>query len=673
MNALIPTETLKNLTSSLPARKVEQIRLWCEICEAFLAEPPLTRKAAASRFAIQYAGRISGGISLKTIYRRAAEYRDRGVLSLIPPSSISPASASNIASNIVFLTYWHGLVQANQRASRPAFRQLIAKLESGVNIPGYGTWRDIYRAENPQRSCPDICPYRIGTLLPAGWSCANLNRHKPNKWALRALRIGPIAASTALPQVLRTRAGLSRGQIVEIDDMWHDVKVRYGNHPAERCIELAMIDVATGYRSYILKPIRKREDSTRELILPRMMPYLISYWLVVQGYRSAGALICGEHATAAVGKRLAAEIENVTGGKVKFSSGGLASTPLIKGLYDGRPRGNFKFKARLESSHSLVHNELASTVGQVGYTRETAPEDLYGRDATEKSLMRQCDQLIATDSSLPDQIRFPYMTYAAYAAEVSAAIARINDRTDHALEGWDEQGFIVGSWRTGAREPWRDLSELGTLPPAVMDAFRHELELHPENVRARRLSPKEAWEKRASDVIRAGRWTMPILLGDSLSMTATVNEKMELKIKDSEIDLSATVVAIVNDDGKERLLERGTSYKIWVNPLEPSIAYIATTEGQYLGIAPVSLPSHQDDEASLHQALGIRSKVQSLERAAILPLLEEKAAKVKEDAQYNDALLTRARASRDLTSQTRKPSCTAPAFSMQRACIDDLL
>ena len=644
MDALIPAEELRELVARLPLRQAERVCAWCEVCEAFLAAAPARRALVAKRLAEAYAGRL-GGLSAKSLYRKAARYRAEGWRAFLPQTR--GQAAAGIAANADFLAHWHELVGRNQRVARPAFGALVAELRAGMKIPGYGTWRDIWRAERPGRDLPPECPYKIGTLLPVGWSLANLMRHKPSKWALRAERTGTLAASDLLPMVIRTRAGLRRGQIVEVDDMVHDVKVRHGNAPAERCIELALLDVATGYRTYLMKPIRRREDGSREMVMKRMMPYLIGYWLIVQGYAPEGATLCGEHNTAALGKELAAAVAKATGGKVRFAAGGLLSKPLAQGLWAGRPRGNFRFKARLEGSHSLVHNELGAVRGQVGYTRDNAPESLYAMDKAEGALLRACAALAQADPGLPDRLRWPYIPYADYAALVAEAVARINDRTEHALEGWEEQGFVTGSFRLGPREPWRDLADLDALPEGMRGAILAQLRADPTLTRVRRLSPAEAWEKRAGDVVRADRAFMPVILGEGLALRGAVSDRLEIKVKDPAIDYAATVAAIVRGpDGAERLLARGQAVLVWVNPLEPLVAYLAepTKDGpRYLGIAPVMAPAHQDDAAAIAESLKIRAKVQALERAAILPAAQAAAERKRADDAWNRGQLAAAR------------------------------
>ena len=627
---------------------------------------------------------ILRGLSKGTIYRKVAALSDlgaEGVLGAAALRRLGQKDGSRLPK--AFILYWRHLCAENQRMKAlNVWQMLMRNLKGGVIIPGYDMdWRGIWLSEHPGRILPnteECTVYAVDhrrNAHPRGWSYRNLKSLAPEEDVWKAAAQGVAAGRAYLLSPPHTRAGLKRGQIVEIDDMWHDVKVRYGNAPAERCIELAMLDVATGYRAYLLKPIRRREDGTRETVMARMMPYLLGHWLIVQGYCPAGALICGEHNTAALSKPLAAAIEAATGGKVTFRAGGKLSKPLAQGLWEGKPRGNFRFKARLEGSHSLLHNELGAVPGQVGHTHANAPEALYAMDKAEAELHRACAKLAKADPDLPNRLRWPYIPYADYAALVAEAVGRINARTDHALEGWEAQGFVTGSFRLGPREPWRDLADLDTLPQGMREAILAQLRADPSLTRTRRLSPAEAWEKRAGDVIRADRCFMPRILGDALAMPATCSDKLELKVKDPAIDLTATVAGIVTDSfGAETLLERGRPYRVWINPLEPTLAYVAEAlpdgDTRYLGTAPVLLPTHQDDPEGVTANLKLRAKAQALERAALLPIAQARAAQKQAIDAHNEALVAAAKARLEAPRQPpRKP----PAKVLRSASMDDLI
>lgn len=638
--ALIKPDELEWLLAEHTSGEVATIRLWAECCARFNALSRDKRVRGAEELSAAYAPKL-GRFSTATLYRKARAFKHLGVRALADRRG--KANPCLRDKNPQFVRFFRNLVLQNQRSATAAVRDLFLRLRSGEEIPGYGAWQAIWQAEHPGSEVPEVCPYAEGVLLPKGWSLSNLLKYKPSKWALTATRTGTLAASNLLPMVPRTRAGLKRGQIVEVDDMWHDVKVRFGNNPAERCIELALLDVATGYRVGLLKPIRRREDGTRETVLSRMMPYLLGYWIVVLGYAPEGALLCGEHNTASLSKRLEEALDIATQGKVRFAAGGLLSHPLAHGLWEGKPRGNFRFKARLEGSHALLHSALGSVSGQVGYTRDNAPENLYAKDKAEAALLRACEKLAERDPELPSRLAWPYIPYEDYSKLVATALEAINARTEHALEGWKEQGFITGAWRLGEREPWRDMAELEGFEPALAEAVMAQLQSNPRLTKVRRLSPAEAWRKRERDVIRAPRSAMPLILGEELAMHATCSERLELRVKDPAICLEGTVPGVVQDvRGRDVLLERGQAYSVWINPLEPSLAYVAKDE-RFVGTATLLQATHQDDLEGVTENLKIRAKAQALERAQVLPLAQAQALKLTTAKAWNEALLSRAR------------------------------
>lgn len=662
---MLPIEKADILSSALGADRAAALGDLAKRCDAILAEKP----QSPERSALLNATAEAHGLSTKTLYRRLEAYQRNGIEGLLTAGErrvLKQASGrGKIAYNNSFILYWQQLLAQYQRAAKPAFRALLNALQRGDVIPGLGDWRTLYAAEHSGAPVPSSCPY-TADCLPKGLSYRNLMKHQPDAWALAALRVGTLSASNYLPMVQRTRAGLKRGQIIEIDDMWHDVKVRYGNALAERCIELAMLDVATGYRTYLLKPIRRREDGSRETIQKRMLPYLLGYWLVVQGYRAEGATICGEHATAKVDKRLADVLERLTEGAVRFAAGGLLSKPLAEGLWEGLPRGNFRFKARLEQSHRSLHDALSNVPGQVGYRHENTPEALYGMDKTERRLQRAVEKVQASCPGLAERLRWPFLQYADYCAIVAEVVAQINGRTDHALEGWEEQGFVVGQWRTASNEPWRDLAELDAMPLPVAQAWRACIQTRAECFSTRKMSPEEAFAVRRGEVTVLGRYAMPMILGDDLMMRTKCGDRLELRVVDKAIDFAAVVCGIVKDaQGNERLLRRGSEYGVWINPLESNVAYVAelTPSGaaRYLGTAPVLAPGRQDDIESIGAQLGIRAKVAALEQAKVAPLLAPQVQAQRADAAWNEALIAEAEGRMNVLTEED----TAPIESLE--------
>ncbi len=89
---------------------------------------------------------------------------------------------SALVHNRAFRDYWTTLVCSNRRKTAPAYRQLLERLARGEEIPGVGTWRDVFAREHGGiHPAPDMaCPWSPFTLdAPRGWTLRNLMRHAP--------------------------------------------------------------------------------------------------------------------------------------------------------------------------------------------------------------------------------------------------------------------------------------------------------------------------------------------------------------------------------------------------------------------------------------------------------------------------------------------------------------
>jgi hypothetical protein len=175
----------------------------------------LSNDKPAEALAIQrdYGCRVRGGLSFTNLYKKLKAWADDGPLALVHQARVRgldgakesrPGIKTPIKRNREFLDFWHCLVMENQRKSEPAYRRLYGKLIAGEHIPGYDTWKDLFRRDHPGETVPDHCPYREYENEPAGWSRATLMRCKPDKYALRAARVGLLAASDFLIKMPRS-------------------------------------------------------------------------------------------------------------------------------------------------------------------------------------------------------------------------------------------------------------------------------------------------------------------------------------------------------------------------------------------------------------------------------------------------------------------------------------
>ncbi len=599
---------LRTLHEQLGAEDARRAKLLAAALERFEVAQDKAACAAALRLELEPLG--IRGLSVASLYRNLKKLRDNdGDIMAIVDGRLLRREVAGLAANKEFLDYWHVMVTDNRRKTAPAYRALFARLQSGQHIPGIGTWRDVWAREHDGIQPPAgmQCPYRPYAHTPQGWSIDHLRRLAPDKYVLAAARVGRMAATLAyIPSVPRTRVGLQCCQVVQIDDMWHEVKVAWeGNRKAQRCVQFTMLDILTGHDiAWFIKPVREREDGTRETLRTEWIRYQIAHLVCTVGIPEAGCLIMGERGTATIGTELQQTLADISGGRIRFSTGGLLSTPLAKGLYSGDPRGNPRSKGFLEGFQGLLKNELGNVAGHIGGGRGKQPEDAYGLDQADNRLRRIAAALEDERPGILSRLAMPYKSLHDYSLLVNRAFEALNNRTWHQMEGWEKCGFVTGEYRTPDGH-WLPLSGLDIMPANQAAAWRNLIDTGAIEYHTRRMSPAEAWAVRAHERQPLGDWAAPLIMGDSLARHCKCSDRLELTYKDPDTLRTHTVAGILAGGGGS--LERGATYRVWINPLDSTRAYIADHTGRYLGVAPVAIPGMYGDAAAAERNLGIRS------------------------------------------------------------------
>lgn len=567
-------------------------------------------------------------LSKASAYRKLAQLRTGGLLALADGRRERTSRREKPGA---FEEYWQRLVAENARASAPAYRQLMRELAAGKFIPGIGTWRDVYAAEHGGARPGEqmLCPYSAQNP-PRGMSERNLSRLKPDAFALLASRKGLGAAvMESIPTVVRTRVGLAPCQIIEIDDMWHEMKVAFGpNKTAERVVELNAVDVATGkVLCWLAKPIIN-EDGARKTLRARWVRYLLAHVLGTLGIPKAGCLIVGEHGTATIPEDLRTMLADVSGGMIRFTAGGIVTGALAAGLPAGRGKGNPRVKALNEGLHRLVKNELGNVRGLVGGGRGAEPEEAYGLEKEDRKLRSIAAALEKIRPGLLDRLALPYMPWPDVQEIIAMAYQMINARTDHNLEGWEESGYVSGEYNAPGAG-WVPIESLKELSQTAQEMWRTMIDKGVIGYRQRRLSPKEAWEKRAAELSPLGPAIAAAIMGEELSCLCTCDKRLQLEFKIE--GLRTIVPAMINGQP----LVRGARYRVWVNPLASDIAIIADEHGRFLGTTRCQSPVRADDAEQVKAALGVRQQAISAELRRLSPVIRARQAEAAERARVN--------------------------------------
>jgi len=633
-----------------PRAERERVQTWFDILTAFEKAPD--KGLAVLELCEKYAGAVK--ISAQTIYRKAEAARLQGWPGLLRKKYLNDYMDETNASSEMeaFVAQcWKPLCESSQRVTAAAYRSLILDhLIAGKTIPGYETdWRGIWLLDHKGKNmrCPDTCPYQLDKNYPRGWSRRNLYRRAPDKFELAATRIGMAAASKYLPNIPTTRVGLPFARVLMIDDVYHDVKVRLiGNKEPQIVVELRAIELLTGcLYSFGVKPVRERADETREHLREDFTRYLIADVLVNKGYCPDGLLICGEHGTARLPEDLMATVRKWGGDTIEFQAGGIIDTPLAKGLLAGRGKGNPQFKAAVESAHSLMKNEVAMIRGQKGADPVHSPEDLPNRIRLDKTLMTICHGLLLERPDLCDQLRGLFPAYYQYVEFLNLVYKRIDHRTDHHLQGFEEVGFVKGMWRIGDGDSWKPESMIDEMDPAVASNLRAIIKSNPNKYyNFSVMSPAEAQEycRQRTELLYFPSAAVPEILGPKLGDMARVDDDGTIYIKDKYIVGKVHPVApqVRTLDGRKELLPRGTKWLVHLNPFNSREAYISTPDERFMGMAKVIVAGSRIDHEAYEENIKIISSVRAAEKKRLAPIADQRLKELYETAAHDIQLIT---------------------------------
>ena len=614
------------------------------------------RSSDKKRCAVEIAARLEPlgykGLSLKSLYRKLDQFRAVGVWACVDRRVARRVTAQGIAANRALVEEWQARVLSNRRKIKPAWRELLADLAGEVTIQGVGTWKDLYQSVYGYRPAEgEPCPWSVRNP-PPGWSLRNLMQLKPEKFALKAAQVGMGAAKIDfLPAVRLTRVGLLPCQVVEVDDMWYEHMVVFGgNAKPQRVVEFAAMDRLTGHVvCHLAKPVVEAEDGTRKTLKSAWVRYLYHYLLCVVGVPAGGCVIKGEHGTAAQDETFASALAAINAvregaGKkpVVFRAGSIVTEPVAKGLPDVQHHGNPRHKGMIEQMHATLKNYADALVfGNVGGGRGVQPEETVGMVREDSALMALA-ALTTNHEPLTTnhELRFNFPTWGEFARAADEAHRQMDERTDHALEGWEECGFTVGELKVAGMPHWTAIPRMAALPAERAAQVRALVAAGAAEYRERRMSPAEAWASATRDhaLETVSPGFAPMILGKELAHPGTVGDKLTVTVRDAETGERYVVSAVI--DG--RPLARGAQVLVWVNPMDSGKAYVADEQGRFLGVASTLQAVRADasaDVPELQRQLGMRSAALAEGRRRLAPVVRRRLAARNAAAAHNLAAM----------------------------------
>jgi len=547
------------------------------------------------------------GVSLQTARRKYDDWRRQGWRGLINRAKVP----EDRGLSPEFIEFWKKLCQENGRKCKPAYREFLRRFKAGEMIPGI-------EPGTPRHS------------LPPGFSYDNLIRYKPSQFELTAARIGRGAAADFRPKVFTTRKDLRVGERFIFDDMWHDFKVvMVGQRRAMRLLQLHAHDLFSGCQfARGIKPRMEAPDGTSIGLNENEMLFLVAHVLSEFGFHPDGCVLMVEHGTAAIREDLEKVLFDLTAGKVLVDRSGIGGASSFAGQYAGRSKGNFRFKAALESLGNLIHNETAALLDVPGQTgsnsRLNAPEELAGRD-------RHADALLKAMAALPPariaQLRLPFLEVNSAKWLVEEINERINQRTEHEMEGWEEAGLTTIDFEV----PGVGLLT-GSRVLALPEANRQAV-LAAATPLARKLSPREVFDAGRADLIRFRPAQTAMLLKERTAREVKVGTDHLIEFEDQ--DISPAPLRYLAHHFKP-----GEKFAVVVNPFAPQSAHLFDAAGRWIGMVDAWQTISQTDVAGLHRQMGAAAKIENQLLCPLAARGAEITRKRLEDSQHNVAVLT---------------------------------
>lgn len=480
--------------------------------------------------------------------------------------------------------------EENQRASKPAWRAMLRDLRRGVNIPGVGTWRDVWAKQYPNERLPERCP---SDWTPTGWLYSNaIRKFKSTKFELVTMRKGATAARMFAPSVYSTRVGLLPGMIYEFDDVWHDLKIAVPgiNRKLLRALEFACVDVASTQKiSWGIKPQILREDGSKEGLGKSLFKATVCDVLCNKGWHPNGCQFVLELGTASLTPDEQDMITRLTDGAVTFREPKVLGQQVLKGMFRSQGKGNFKAKALIEGSHRLIHYEGANLPAQTGaLSRVDEPEQMYGLDKYAERVLKVWERVPQDQRDL-----LWYggaMTFTAYRRLVADLYEIIYDRREHDIEGWEQNEWMTQEWSIDGRGDWRSAGDIRNLPEAMQEVGKIAL-MTPGLYRLRRMSPLEVWQQHSSNLVTLPHWAVCDFLGDDCYRKVRVGDNGLIEFQDRDLTGSAMklryAALVQQPDGTGCRLAPGSEYGLYVLPHDMTKAVIVEAKTRaVLGIAP---------------------------------------------------------------------------------------
>lgn len=490
------------------------------------------------------------------------------------------------------------------RARQPHFiAELMATVESYQrnNTAAYRALRQRWKAR--KKPIPGYEDWLGWPTMPDGWSTRNLNKivaAESNHARLSSIRIGTSSKTNPfLPTVLTTRCGLHPGAVIQLDDVWHDNLVTFGkSRKPVRVLELGALDLFSANRFHFgaMPRIRKQDSEgndtgSYQTIGGREMRLFLAGLLHGTGYSPQGTSFMSEHATAKISEDIARILYDSTGGMIRVDYQPIeGKQAALSGYWSGTEGGNFRAKACLESTHNLIHNDLAFIAGQTG-----SPSSGLKGPVTTDRIVTYINRILKTiGEKAPGQLDLLHLPLWDFHTQFVPFLMDyyahgLNARTDHSLEGWERLGHVINEYTTvPGSENFISEQQFLTLPDHSRSIIAAAAQADPQSwSRRRNLSPAEVWSRRPQ-FLPVPPTVLCDILGRDLAREVTARRGF-LEFSDQEIapDPLIYVARFSTGPMRGREIPHGEKVSMFVLPFGDTTAIVVDAKHRYLGEIPL--------------------------------------------------------------------------------------
>lgn len=519
------------------------------------------------------------------------------------------------------LDHWRaGCIGNDKRGMRESWEtRIIGALRAGKEVPGIGTWKQLFATMHPFAQMPTACPWHIHNA-PRGLSLSNFRRFKLPKSVELLGKKGQFAMWSELPEVRIDLTQLEVLRWIVFDDHRIDAYCvvedgRGGFQTVEMWGVFAM-DVATRrVLAFGLRPRINRDDGKAMGITRADVQHLIAHIFARYGMpMDYDMTLIVENAAAAITTETETMLARVSGGRIKVKRSGMhSSDALISGFPDRW--GNFRGKAWLESWFNPFDIAMGCVKGQMG-------SDYWAKPGRTDSQRRVAERMTAIMPHLTDEQREKLTLPFEWAGDmhqlVKAAVDAVDARTDHDCVGFTPVRFFR----------WDALTDHAPKPLdyalADVHGTRRELELFAQSPaelqnlwlsygHTRVESPMEKFERLYQGGRRFMRVAEETYLHLMLNESARGKAGEPLTYKGGDVlDVEVkqgTRKALVRFTGKTHELSLGQEVRVayMSDNLEAGI-FIVDEHGRQLGRMAHSADPTHDDVEGLQRSMGVQLK-----------------------------------------------------------------